>query len=110
MLSSAAVTVAGIRKAWNDIFAKLHKNQWTGIKQLGLKYGHVDIWLDLSSLGLLLTHGAEPFLRSSQLCSYSRISQHFAELEGSLPCPQEPSTGPYSEPDQSNSYHPILSL
>jgi hypothetical protein len=32
------------------------------------------------------------------------------ETEGSLPCPQEPSTGPYSEPDQSNPYHPILSL
>jgi hypothetical protein len=30
--------------------------------------------------------------------------------EGSLPFPQEPSTGPYREPDQSNPYHPILSL
>jgi hypothetical protein len=29
--------------------------------------------------------------------------------EGSLPCSQEPSTGPYPEPDQSNPYHPILS-
>jgi hypothetical protein len=26
-----------------------------------------------------LTHGAEPFLRSHQLCSYSRTSQHFRE-------------------------------
>jgi hypothetical protein len=32
------------------------------------------------------------------------------EPEGSLPCSQEPSTGPYTEPDQSNPYHPILSL
>jgi hypothetical protein len=32
------------------------------------------------------------------------------EPEGSLPCSQEPSTGPYPEPDQSNPYHPILSL
>jgi hypothetical protein len=31
------------------------------------------------------------------------------EPEVSLPCSQEPSTGPYSEPDQSNPYHPILS-
>jgi hypothetical protein len=42
-----------------------------------------------------LTHGAEPFLRSCQLCSYSRTSQHFMEPGGSLPCSQEPSTGPY---------------
>jgi hypothetical protein len=27
------------------------------------------------------------------------------EPEGSLPCPQEPSTGPYPEPDQSGPYH-----
>jgi hypothetical protein len=33
-----------------------------------------------------LTHGAEPFLRSYQLCSCSRISQHFMEPGGSLPC------------------------
>jgi hypothetical protein len=30
--------------------------------------------------------------------------------EGSSPCSQEPSTGPYPEPDQSSPYHPILPL
>jgi hypothetical protein len=30
-----------------------------------------------------LIHGAAPFLRSRQLCSYSRTSQHFMEPEGS---------------------------
>jgi hypothetical protein len=40
-------------------------------------------------------HGAEPFLRSRQLCNYSRTSQNFIEPEDSLPCSQEPSNGPY---------------
>jgi hypothetical protein len=31
------------------------------------------------------------------------------ETEGSLSCSQEPSTGPYHEPDQSNPHYPILS-
>jgi hypothetical protein len=57
------------------------------------------------------THGAETYLRSChQLCSYSRTSQHFMEPVGSLPCSQEPSTVSYLEPDQSNLYHPILTL
>jgi hypothetical protein len=30
--------------------------------------------------------------------------------EGSLPCSQEPSTGPYPEEDQSNPHYPILFL
>jgi hypothetical protein len=55
-------------------------------------------------------HGSEPFLRSRQLCSYSRTSQHFMEPEDSLPCSQEASTGLYPEPYQSNPYHPIISL
>jgi hypothetical protein len=32
------------------------------------------------------------------------------EPEGSLPCSQEPFTGPYPKLDQSNPYHPILSI
>jgi hypothetical protein len=32
------------------------------------------------------------------------------EPECLLPQSQEPSTGPYPKPDQSNTFHPILSL
>jgi hypothetical protein len=49
-----------------------------------------------------------PFLRSRQLCSYSRTSERFMEPESLLPCSQEPSTGPHSELDQSRQYHPIV--
>jgi hypothetical protein len=54
--------------------------------------------------------GAEPFLSSRQLLSYSWISKHFKEPEGSLPRSQEPSTGPYPEPVQSSPCHYILFL
>jgi hypothetical protein len=32
------------------------------------------------------------------------------EPEDSLPLPQEPATGPYSKPDESNPLHPTLLL
>jgi hypothetical protein len=32
------------------------------------------------------------------------------EFEGSLPCLQEPTTGPYPKSDQSSPYHPNLFL
>jgi hypothetical protein len=53
----------------------------------------------------VLTHGAEPFFKSRQLCSHSRTSQPFMEPEGSTPRSHEPSTGPYPEPYQSNPHH-----
>jgi hypothetical protein len=58
----------------------------------------------------LLTCGAEPFLRSRQLCSPSRTPRHFMEPEGSIKCSQEPSTCPYPKPYESNPLHRILSL
>jgi hypothetical protein len=57
-----------------------------------------------------LTHGTEPFLRSCQLCSYSRTSHHFMEPGDSSPHSHKPSIGPYPEPDRSNPYHPNLPL
>jgi hypothetical protein len=35
-------------------------------------------------MALSLTHEAEPFLRSRQLCSYSRITQYFMEPQSLL--------------------------
>jgi hypothetical protein len=55
-------------------------------------------------LAYLLTHGAEP-----KWCSHSR-TQQFVEPEGSIPCSQEPSTGPYPQPYQINPHHSILSF
>jgi hypothetical protein len=57
----------------------------------------------------LLPYGPEPFLRSRQLCSHTRISQRFMGPEGSIPRSQEPSTGPYPELYQSNPHHIFLS-
>jgi hypothetical protein len=76
---------------------------------LPLTVGHLLVE-KLNYLLTVLTYGAEPFFRSCQWCSYSRNSQHFMEPEGSLPYSQEPPTGSHLEPDQSSSYHPILSL
>jgi hypothetical protein len=39
-----------------------------------------------------------------------RTSQHFMKPQGSVPCSQETSTGPFPEPDQSSVHHLIPSL
>jgi hypothetical protein len=51
--------------------------------------------------------GITNFMELSQSRSYSRISQRFMIPEGSLPCSQEPSTGPYPKPDRSSPSHPF---
>jgi hypothetical protein len=50
---------------------------------------HEEVWGSGCILTYLLTYGAQPFLRSCQLCTYSRTPQHFMEPEGSLPCSPE---------------------
>jgi hypothetical protein len=54
-------------------------------------------------------HGAEPFLRNRQLCSYSRTSQQFMEPEGSIQCSQESFIFPYPELERSNREQPTRS-
>jgi hypothetical protein len=72
-------------------------------------YLFVSLCTTLNLFIALLTYGAEPFLSSCQLCSHSGTSQHFKESEGSSLCSQEPSNGPYPEPDRSSPYHTIPS-
>jgi hypothetical protein len=55
-----------------------------------------------------LTNSVE--LSTTRMCSRARTSRHFIEPEGSLSLPQEPSTCPYPEPDQSSPYHSIPPL
>jgi hypothetical protein len=60
-------------------------------------------------LTYLLAYGAEPFLRSRQLCSPSRTSEHFMEPEVSIAYSQEPSNWilSWAISIQSTPSHPI---
>ena len=51
-----------------------------------------------------LLHGAESFLRSQPVLSYSRNSSHFMEPEGSLRHSQMSTTCSYPEPARSSPY------
>jgi hypothetical protein len=67
------------------------------------------------SLFLLITYlvtysWSRALLEKLAIVQPLKMSQRFMEPEGSLPPSQEPSAGPYPEPDRSNPHHPILSL
>jgi hypothetical protein len=96
------------RHGFLDIFAHISE-YYTPIKPVTPFYQPAYIY-DEHSLTHSLTHGAEPFLRSCQLCSCSRTSQHFMEPGGSSPRSHKTSTGPYPKPDRFNPYHHILPL
>jgi hypothetical protein len=57
----------------------------------------------------LLTE-VSPSREAANCTAIQEIPSNFKEPEGSSPCSQEPSTGPYPEPVWSSPYHPILSL
>jgi hypothetical protein len=51
-----------------------------------------------------------PSWEAANFAAIQEIPSKFEESEGSLPCLQEPSTGPYPEPVWSSPHHPIRSL
>jgi hypothetical protein len=59
---------------------------------------------------LWYTHWLMELSPSWEAANCAATFQHFMKPDGSLPCSQQPSTGPYPEPDQFNPYHPIPSL
>jgi hypothetical protein len=61
--------------------------------------------LNLLLLKLLIE--LSPSWGQANCAATQEFPQHFMEPEGSLPWSQEPSTGPYPEPYQSNPYNPI---
>jgi hypothetical protein len=74
-------------------------------KLISVQRSRISKCLHRIHLSHLHTYGAEPFLRSCQLCSHSGTSKHFKETEGSSPYSKEPSTCPYPEPDRSSPYY-----
>jgi hypothetical protein len=62
------------------------------------------------STHLRLGHPSGVFPSGIPTNAIQKIPGNSKEPEGSSPCSQEPSTGPYPEPVRSRPYHPILSL
>jgi hypothetical protein len=51
-----------------------------------------------------------PSWEAANCAAIQEIPKNFKEPEGSSPCSQEPSTGPYPKPDRSSPHHLIQSL
>jgi hypothetical protein len=67
----------------------------------------------IRDVGLILTYlrtEMSPSWEAANCAAIQEIPSNFKEPKGSLPCSQEPSTGPYPEPVGSSPHHPILSL
>jgi hypothetical protein len=64
--------------------------------------------IKIKQKGYLLTE-LSTFWEAANCAAIQEIPSNFKEPEGSSPCLQEPSTGPYPEPVRSSLYHPIPS-
>jgi hypothetical protein len=91
-----------ISPVWNIFFCK--SNRECGDCRIPPKYSkHLPVLHGTATLKpYLLTYAAEPFLRSCNCAAIQEIPSNFKEPEGSSPCSQEPSTGPYPEPVRSS--------
>jgi hypothetical protein len=72
-------------------------------------YADEDNWGAQTILTYLRTE-LSPSREAANCATIQEIPSNFKEPEGSSPYSQEPSTGPYPEPDRSSPHHPILSL
>jgi hypothetical protein len=73
------------------------------------KVPHESQWVMLlqDKYSLYLLREMSPFWEAANWAAIQKIPSNFKQPEGSSPCPQEPSTGPYPEPDRSSPYHTI---
>jgi hypothetical protein len=122
LLSSGKSNTCVYLKTWRKDFERIWiESIWPRGKNLEFTWWrcHVHaVTIELKSLNMGLTNSNEPqsFLRIHQSLSYSRISQHFTEPEGSLPCSQDPSPSLswakliQSVPSHTISLRPILIL
>jgi hypothetical protein len=77
----------------------------------GDKQNEIRIWcLRDINVHIFLTNSMElsPSWEAGSCAATQEFPQHFMAPEVSLPCPQELTTGPYPEPDQSSPHHPIF--
>jgi hypothetical protein len=63
--------------------------------------------MDIGYIHTYLRTELSPSWEAANCAATQETPSNFKEPEGSSPCSQEPSTGPYPEPVRSSSYHPI---
>jgi hypothetical protein len=96
---------------WSLAFSFADQNTYTFL--MSLRHASCPTHLILLEFMNILTYlrtELSPSWEAANCADIQKISSNFKEPEGSSPCSQEPSTGPYPEPVRSSPHHPILSL